>query len=145
VQLGQAGRELGGLDIDRWLADDFAARLGFDADTRRRLKATLIRKAEAAKIALSEDPLAQVELRSDRAAGILIPREVELARSRTRRAATLASEGYPPPLPLQALRASAASSSRKNSHGTCATRSIGRSRTQRSRPGCAARTSRRWW
>jgi molecular chaperone DnaK (HSP70) len=68
VQLGQAGRELGGLDIDRWLADDFAARLGFDPDTRRRLKATLIRKAEAAKIALSEDPVAHVELRSDRGA-----------------------------------------------------------------------------
>ena len=54
VQLGQAGRDLGGWHIDRWLADDFAARHQLNDYERRELGPTLARKAEAAKIAISD-------------------------------------------------------------------------------------------
>jgi molecular chaperone DnaK (HSP70) len=56
IQLGQAGRDLGGMDIDRWLFDDFCARHSLLDYERRELEALILRQAEAAKIKLS-DPL----------------------------------------------------------------------------------------
>jgi molecular chaperone DnaK (HSP70) len=56
VQLGQAGRDLGGLDIDRWLAEDFCQRHGLDDREKRELESVILRQAEAVKITLS-DPL----------------------------------------------------------------------------------------
>jgi len=54
VQLGQAGRDLGGLDLDRWLAEDFCRRHQLDDRERRELDAVILRQAEATKIALSD-------------------------------------------------------------------------------------------
>ncbi len=54
IQLGQAGRDLGGLDLDRWLAEDFCRRHQLDDRERRELEAVILRQAEAAKIALSD-------------------------------------------------------------------------------------------
>lgn len=54
VQLGQAGADLGGMDIDQWIATDFCARHGLSDGDRRELDALLMRQAEAVKIALSE-------------------------------------------------------------------------------------------
>ena len=56
IQLGQAGRELGGMDIDLHLADDFCRRHDLDADTRRKLDAFILRQVEEAKKRLS-DPM----------------------------------------------------------------------------------------
>ena len=54
IQLGQAGCDLGGMNIDQWIADDFRRRHGWsDADTRQ-LEALLYRRAEESKIALSD-------------------------------------------------------------------------------------------
>jgi molecular chaperone DnaK (HSP70) len=54
VQLGQAGRDLGGLDVDRWLAEDFCLRHQLENHERRELEAVILRQAETAKIALSD-------------------------------------------------------------------------------------------
>ncbi|MFB3788407.1 MAG: Hsp70 family protein [bacterium] len=56
VQLGQAGQDLGGMDIDQWLAEDFSTRHKLDDREKRDLEAIILRQAEAVKIALS-DPL----------------------------------------------------------------------------------------
>lgn len=56
VQLGKAGRDLGGLDIDRWLAEDFSRRHDLEERDKRELEAVILRQAEAVKMALS-DPL----------------------------------------------------------------------------------------
>ena len=54
IHLGQAGCDLGGMNIDQWIADDFRRRHGWsDADTRQ-LEALLYRRAEEMKIALSD-------------------------------------------------------------------------------------------
>ena len=53
-QVGQAGRDLGGMDVDLWIAADFCERHGLDEATRREYEALVLRQAEAAKIALSE-------------------------------------------------------------------------------------------
>lgn len=54
VQLGRAGRDLGGMDIDSWLAEDFSQRHGLDDRAAREWEALVLRQAEAVKIALSD-------------------------------------------------------------------------------------------
>ena len=54
LQLGKSGRELGGMNIDRWIADDFLARHGITGTDRRELLSTVMRRAEALKIDLSD-------------------------------------------------------------------------------------------
>ncbi|MBN1610352.1 MAG: Hsp70 family protein [Polyangiaceae bacterium] len=56
VQLGKAGADLGGMDLDRWIADDFCARHALDGQARREVDALIERRAEEVKIILS-DPL----------------------------------------------------------------------------------------
>ncbi|MBM4089558.1 MAG: Hsp70 family protein [Planctomycetes bacterium] len=53
-QLSRAGCDLGGLDIDHWLAEDFCRRHELADAERRELEAPILRQAEAAKIALSD-------------------------------------------------------------------------------------------
>ncbi len=70
VQLGQAGREVGGLDIDRWLAEDFCRRHELGEHGRRESEAIILRQAEAAKIALSDPTQDEAEMQVlDRSAG----------------------------------------------------------------------------
>jgi molecular chaperone DnaK len=52
VQLGRAGADLGGMDIDQWLRDDFHARHNLNG--REDLEALVLREVEKAKIALSD-------------------------------------------------------------------------------------------
>lgn len=54
TQLGQAGRDLGGMDLDRWLSEDFSHRHELDEADRRELEAQILRQAETTKIALSD-------------------------------------------------------------------------------------------
>ena len=54
VPLGQAGCDLGGMDVDKWMADDFAARHRMDSGAARELQAVLLRQVEVAKITLSD-------------------------------------------------------------------------------------------
>lgn len=54
VVLGQAGCDLGGMDIDQWLAADFCQRHRLDEYERRELEALIVRQAEAVKITLSD-------------------------------------------------------------------------------------------
>lgn len=54
IQLGQAGCDLGGMNIDQWISDDFRRRhMWSDADTRQ-LEGLLYRRSEEIKIALSD-------------------------------------------------------------------------------------------
>jgi molecular chaperone DnaK (HSP70) len=62
VQLGQAGCELGGMDIDKWIADDFCARHELSGGDRRDLENLILRQAEAAKIALSDPATVDTEM-----------------------------------------------------------------------------------
>lgn len=68
VQLGRAGTDLGGMDIDQWLAADFCQRHGLTDSDRRELEAVILRQAEAAKIVLSDpaEDEAQVSVLDDR-------------------------------------------------------------------------------
>ena len=54
VQLGQAGCELGGMDIDRWIADDFCARHSLSEADRREMENLILCQAETVKIQLSD-------------------------------------------------------------------------------------------
>jgi molecular chaperone DnaK len=54
VQLGQAGLDLGGMNLDLWISEDFCARHGIEDADRRELEAVILRQAEAVKIALSD-------------------------------------------------------------------------------------------
>lgn len=54
VQLGQAGCDLGGMDVDRWLFEDFCHRHRLADHERRELEALILRQAEQTKIALSD-------------------------------------------------------------------------------------------
>ncbi len=54
VVLGKAGCDLGGLDVDRWLADDFCQRHGITGAEKRAIRALVERRAEEVKIALSD-------------------------------------------------------------------------------------------
>lgn len=62
VQLGQAGCDLGGMDIDKWIADDFCARHSMSDADRRDLESPILRHAEAVKIALSDPATADTEM-----------------------------------------------------------------------------------
>jgi molecular chaperone DnaK (HSP70) len=62
VQLGQAGCDLGGMDIDRWIADGFCTRHAMSDADRRDLDNLILRQAEAAKIALSDPATADTEM-----------------------------------------------------------------------------------
>jgi len=74
-QLGQAGRDLGGMDIDRWIGEDFCERHRLADADRRQYEAAILRQAEAAKIDLSrpgaESAEVTVLLKTARAARIL--------------------------------------------------------------------------
>ena len=54
VQLGRAGCDLGGMNIDQWIADDFRRRHEWSDGDTRNLEALLYRKAEETKITLSD-------------------------------------------------------------------------------------------
>lgn len=54
VQLGASGEELGGMDIDHWLLEDFCERHGLNGTARSELETVILRQAEAAKIKLSD-------------------------------------------------------------------------------------------
>jgi len=62
VQLGRAGENLGGMDVDHWIADDFRARHGLDAAALRAMEPMLLRLAEQCKIALSNPDIAEEPL-----------------------------------------------------------------------------------
>jgi molecular chaperone DnaK len=62
VQLGRAGCDLGGLDIDHWLAEDFCQRHHLGDHERRELEAVVMRQAEAVKIAMSDPAVADAEM-----------------------------------------------------------------------------------
>ena len=63
VQLGQAGYDIGGMDIDAWIFEDFCARHELDAKTRRQTKSTLLVEAERVKIRLSRADVDVAELK----------------------------------------------------------------------------------
>lgn len=54
IQLGRAGQDIGGMDLDRYMAEDFCRRHGLSAAHRRQLEAVILRQAEDAKITLSD-------------------------------------------------------------------------------------------
>lgn len=54
VQLGASGEELGGMDIDQWLLEDFCERHGLNGAARGELETVILRQAEDAKIKLSD-------------------------------------------------------------------------------------------
>jgi molecular chaperone DnaK len=62
VQLGQAGRDLGGMDLDSWIAEDFCARHGIEEADRRELEAVILRQAEAVKMSLSEPDCEEADM-----------------------------------------------------------------------------------
>ncbi|MFW6163767.1 MAG: Hsp70 family protein, partial [Planctomycetota bacterium] len=62
VQLGQAGCDLGGMDIDQWLAEDFCARHHLSDPERRDLEAVILRQAETTKIELSNPQVTEADL-----------------------------------------------------------------------------------
>jgi molecular chaperone DnaK (HSP70) len=62
IELGKAGRELGGMNIDQWLADDFCRRHRLGDHERRELEALILRQAEATKIALSDPTQAEADM-----------------------------------------------------------------------------------
>jgi molecular chaperone DnaK (HSP70) len=62
VQLGQAGCDLGGMDIDKWLFDDFCIRHALSDADRRDLENLILRHAEAVKVALSDPAAEEAEL-----------------------------------------------------------------------------------
>lgn len=62
VQLGRAGCDLGGMDLDRWIAEEFCARHAMSDADRRDLESLILRQAEAVKIALSDPATADAEM-----------------------------------------------------------------------------------
>lgn len=54
VQLGQAGADLGGMNIDSWIAEDFCRRHRLTDADRRELEAAILRQAEDVKMRLSD-------------------------------------------------------------------------------------------
>lgn len=62
VQLGQAGCDLGGMDIDQWIAEDFCSQRGITAADRRELENFILRQAEAVKISLSDPTQVDAEM-----------------------------------------------------------------------------------
>ena len=62
TELGKAGCDLGGMDIDRWIFQDFCTRHNLSDYEKRTLEAVIQRQAEAAKIALSDPDQEEAEL-----------------------------------------------------------------------------------
>ena len=63
IQLGQAGDDLGGMDLDKWLTDDFFSHHRItDAAAQRDLGALVLRRAEEAKITLSDPAVQEAEM-----------------------------------------------------------------------------------
>ena len=62
VQLGQAGCDLGGMDIDKWLFDDFCARHAISDADKRDLENLILRHAEEVKVTLSDPANTEAEL-----------------------------------------------------------------------------------
>jgi len=77
-QLGSAGCELGGMDVDSWLKDDFCARHQLDQSGKREFEALILRRAEEVKITLSDprEDDATLELLDDRGAAPRLLRTV---------------------------------------------------------------------
>ena len=63
IQLGQAGRDLGGMDIDTWIFDEFCTRTQMDERSRRTLEPQILAEAERVKVRLSDPVTARTELR----------------------------------------------------------------------------------
>jgi len=62
IQLGQAGADLGGMNIDTWIADDFCARHNIPDVDRRDMEGLVYRQAEQVKIALSDASQTEAEM-----------------------------------------------------------------------------------
>ena len=63
TQLGQAGTDgVGGMDLDRWIHDDFCRRHGLVESERGDLQALILRQAEKAKIELSDPSTSEAEV-----------------------------------------------------------------------------------
>ena len=62
IQLGQSGQDLGGMDIDQWLYDDFCHRHNLDESEKRELEAVILRQAETVKIKLSDPAEEEAEM-----------------------------------------------------------------------------------
>ena len=62
IQLGKAGRDLGGMDIDGWLVDDFCKRQRIGSHERKQLEMVIFRQAEAVKIQLSDPEVEEAPL-----------------------------------------------------------------------------------
>ncbi|MBP7053730.1 MAG: Hsp70 family protein [Phycisphaerae bacterium] len=69
IQLGQAGRDLGGMNLDHWLAEDFCRRHNLGESDRRDLEAVILRRAEEAKIALSDPNQSEADMTVPRERG----------------------------------------------------------------------------
>ena len=91
VQLGQAGRVLGGLDLDHWLADDFCRRHPMNDHERRQLEAIILRQAESTKIALSDPAEDEVEMQVVNQLG----RRPRLMQTTYRRSCDACQQGRP--------------------------------------------------
>ncbi len=61
IELGKAGCDLGGMDIDLWLTEDFSERHRLSDYEKRELKAVILRQAETVKIRLSDPEAASGE------------------------------------------------------------------------------------
>ena len=90
VQLGQAGMDLGGMNVDLWLAKDFCRRHNLDDFEKRELEALILRQAEEVKIQLSDPAAADVEMtvldtsgRAPRVLQTVYRRECPLCEPRT--------------------------------------------------------------
>jgi len=62
VQLGQAGCDLGGMDLDRWIADEFCTLHEVSDADRRDLENLILRHAETVKIELSDPATDEAEM-----------------------------------------------------------------------------------
>ncbi len=69
IQLGQAGHDLGGMDVDAWICDDFCRRHAFDARGRRALEVPLRLAAETLKISLSHPEVTEGRLTAPQSSG----------------------------------------------------------------------------
>ena len=91
VQLGQAGDDLGGMDIDHWVADDFATRHGLNAAARSDLLTLILRGAESLKIALSDPDTDEASIELPDTSGPVI----RLRRTRYTRTCPSCDRGQP--------------------------------------------------
>lgn len=62
IPLGQAGCDIGGMDVDEWLAEDFMTRCRLDTYGRSEFQSLILANAEQAKISLSDPRETEVVL-----------------------------------------------------------------------------------